>query len=178
MNDIGKVSSVSSENLEKIIWNDRIEKCEVFGSTPNISELNFPNSLNKITGFASTGTLNNIYFGSELTELSGFGKFIDSKLHVPLGCKSVYSTSNVWRRFWNIIEEEDSGISDLESDENLDIIVNGSKLSIRGKADTDIVSVYNVQGQLVISTNDYEIELGNKGIFFIKIGPICRKIII
>ena len=203
LNDIGKVSSVSSENLEKIIWNDRIEKCEVFGSTPNISELNFPNSLNKITGFASTGTLNNIYFGSELTELSGFGKsavkdiyikaitppnlneysfndnvFIDSKLHVPLGCKSVYSTSNVWRRFWNIIEEEDSGISDLESDENLDIIVNGSKLSIRGKADTDIVSVYNVQGQLVISTNDYEIELGNKGIFFIKIGPICRKIII
>lgn len=203
LNDIGEVWSVSSENLEKIIWNDCIEKCEVFGSTPNISELNFPNSLNKITGFASTGTLNNIYFGSELTELSGFGEssvkeiyikaitppnlneysfndnvFIDSKLHVPLGCKSVYSTSNVWSRFWNIIEEEDSGISDLESDKNLDIIVNGSKLSIRGKADTDIVSVYNVQGQLVISTNDNEIELGNKGIFFIKIGPICRKIII
>ena len=203
LKDIGEVQSVSSENLEKIIWNDCIEKCKIFSSTPNISELNFPNSLNEIDGFKSTGTLNNIYFGSELTELCGFynssvkdiyikaitppnlnqysfndNVFIDSKLHVPLGCKSVYSTSNVWSRFWNIIEDEDSGIFDLESDENLDIIVNGSKVSIRGKADKDIVSVYNVQGQFVISTNDNEIDLSNKGIFFIKIGIICKKIIL
>ena len=203
LNDIGSVKSVYSTNLTNIIWNDCIKKCEIFESTPNISELRFPNSLNKISGFASTGTLNNIYFGSELTELSGFNKssvkdiyikaitppnlrqgsfndnvFIDSKLHVPSGCKNIYSTSNVWSRFWNIIEDLDSGISDVETDGKLDIIVDGSKLSIRGKADTDIVSVYNVQGQLIISTNDNEIELGSKGIYIVQVGSIRKKTII
>ncbi len=203
LTDIGSVDSVSSNNLTNIIWNDCIEKCEIFKSTPNISELIFPNSLNKISGFASTGTLNDIYFGSELTELSGFSEssvkdiyikaitppnlhkyafndnvFIDSKLHVPSGCKSIYSTSNIWSRFWNIIEDEDSGISDIKADEKIDIRVDGSKLYIRGNADTDIVSVYNLQGQLIISTYDNEIELCTKGIYIIKVGYVSKKVII
>ena len=203
LNDIGSVSSISSDNLTNIIWNDRIEKCEIFESTPNISELRFPNSLNKISGFASTGTLNNIYFGSELTELSGFSKssvkdiyikattpptlneyafndnvFIDSKLHVPSGCKSKYSKSNIWSRFWNIIEDEDSGISAPEIGKKIDIIVDGYRLFITGKGVSDTVSVYNVQGQLILSTNDNEIDLESKGIYIVRVGSISKKVIL
>lgn len=203
LKNMGSVESVSGNNLTSIIWNDCIEECDIFKSTPNISELRFPNSLNKISGFRSTGTLNDIYFGSELTELSGFWEssakdiyikaiappnldeqafndnlFIDSKLHVPSGCKSIYSTSNIWSRFWNIIEDEDSGISDVVANGRLDIIIEDGKLYIRGKADANIVSVYNVQGQLIISTYENKIELSTKGVYIIKVGSICKKIIL
>ena len=162
--DIGDVDFVSSSNLTNIIWNSYIEKCDIFGSTPKIYELRFPNSLNEISGFYSTGDLNSISFGSELKKISGFSQskvkdvyikaltppelseyafnenvFIDSKLHVPFGCKNVYSTSSVWSRFWNIIEEENSGITD-------DRVTSDNEGTETGR--------YDLQGQKV--SDDYQ----------------------
>ena len=77
-----------------------------------------------------------------------------------------------------VIVKEGAGVSDVLVDCKLDISVKGSKLYIRGKTDTDIVSVYNVQGQLIITTNDNEIELGTKGIYIVQIGSVRRKVII
>lgn len=78
----------------------------------------------------------------------------------------------------NISVKEESGVSNVLADSNIGIDVENGRLYIRGKVDANIVFVYNVQGQLVISTKDNEIELGNKGIYFIKIGPISKKIIL
>lgn len=77
-----------------------------------------------------------------------------------------------------IIVQERARLSDVISDNNIEINVEKGKLYIRGKANTDVVLIYNVQGQLVISTNDNEIELDNKGIYFLKIGSICKKIVL
>lgn len=77
-----------------------------------------------------------------------------------------------------IIVQEGAGISDVLSDGRINISVENGRLYIRGKHDTDTVSVYNVQGQLVISTYENEIELSTKGIYIIKVGSICEKIIL
>lgn len=77
-----------------------------------------------------------------------------------------------------VIVQEGAGVSDVLVDCKLDISVKGSKLYIRGKADTDNVSVYNVQGQRIITTNDNEIELGTKGIYIVQIGSVRKKVII
>lgn len=77
-----------------------------------------------------------------------------------------------------IIVQEGAGISDVLSDGRIDISVENGRLYIHGKHDTDTVSIYNVQGQLIISTYDNEIELSTKGIYIIKVGSICEKIIL
>lgn len=77
-----------------------------------------------------------------------------------------------------IIVQEGAGIADAFADDKLDIRVENGKLHIRGKADTDIVSIYNVQGQLILSTNDNEIELSAKGIYIIRVGSVCKKLTI
>ena len=203
LSDIGRVQSVSSENLTNIKWNDCLETCHIFKSTPKIADLKFPNSLKEISGFESEGTLNNVYFGSELSVLSGFQNasirdiyitavtppvtrdstfndkiFIDSKLHVPTGCKSIYSTSNVWSKFWNILEGAESGLSDLEVDTPITINAVNEKINIKGKEDTDIVCIYNAEGQLIVSTNDNEIQLDTHGMYIIKVGSVCKKIVL
>lgn len=77
-----------------------------------------------------------------------------------------------------IIVQEGAGISEVLSDARIDISVENGRLYIRGKHDTDTVSIYNVQGQLVISTYDNEIGLSTKGIYIIKVDSICKKIIL
>lgn len=77
-----------------------------------------------------------------------------------------------------VIVKEGAGVSDVLVDCKLDISVKGRKLYIRGKSDTDNVSVYNVQGQRIITTNDNEIELGTKGIYIVQIGSVRKKVII
>lgn len=77
-----------------------------------------------------------------------------------------------------IIVQEGAGISDVSADDRFDISVENGRLYIRGKHDTDTVSIYNVQGQLIISTYDNEIELSTKGIYIIKVGSTCKKIML
>ena len=76
------------------------------------------------------------------------------------------------------IVQEGAGLSDVLSDDDIDICVEKGKLCIRGKSDTDVVSVYNVQGQLIISTKDNRIDLGSKGIYIVKVNSISKKVII
>lgn len=77
-----------------------------------------------------------------------------------------------------VIVQEKTGLSDVLSDDDIDISVENGKLYIRGKSDTDVVSVYNVQGQLIISTNDNWIDLDSKGIYIVQVNSISKKVII
>ena len=77
-----------------------------------------------------------------------------------------------------VIVQDRSVMADALADGKLDIRIENGKLHLRGKADTEIVFVYDVQGQLILSTNDNEIELSTKGIYIIKVGSISKKLII
>lgn len=174
LKNIGNVSSVSSSCLTDIIWNTCIEECKIFKNTPEITELRFPDSLKDISGFSSTGTLQNLYFGSKLTSLSGFGRteaknihilattppelgeysfndniFIESNLYVPIGCKDIYSKSNIWSRFWNILEEECSGITDIVID---GVKGDGKYYDLRGnKLDAPKRGINIINGKKVVA---------------------------
>ena len=77
-----------------------------------------------------------------------------------------------------VIVQEGAGLSDVLPDNNIAISVEKGKLCIRGKSDTDVVSVYNVQGQLIISTNYNWIDLDSKGIYIVQVNSISKKVII
>lgn len=77
-----------------------------------------------------------------------------------------------------IIVQEGAGISDIITDDICDITVENGKLLISGKSASNIVSVFDIHGRLIISTKDNEVRLKTKGIYIVKIGTICKKIII
>ena len=73
--------------------------------------------------------------------------------------------------------QEGAGLSDVLSDNNIDISVDNGKIYVRGKAGADMVYVYNVQGQLITSTTDNRINIDSKGIYIVKINSVTKKII-
>ncbi len=201
--NIGDVNSVSGSNLTNIIWNDIIESCSIFGTTPQILELRFPDSVEKISGFSSTGTLKDLFFGAGLQSLSGFSQsaatdihvkaeippilseyafndsiFIESTLHVPNGCKEAYSSSDVWKRFWNIVEDENASIDVIHYDNNRPCFLVENH-GIRALNDI-FVQIYNIEGTTIAN---YCLKNGDHcylptGIVIIKIGDKTFKIVI
>lgn len=76
-----------------------------------------------------------------------------------------------------VVVQEGAGLSDVLSDNNIDISVDNGKIYVRGKAGADMVYVYNVQGQLITSTTDNRINIDSKGIYIVKINSVTKKII-
>lgn len=78
-----------------------------------------------------------------------------------------------------IIVQESAGISDVVADRNIDISVkkDGSIL-ISGKLETDIVEIFNIQGQLITTSASNIIAINSKGVYLVKIGSVCKKIIL
>lgn len=200
LKEIGYFSSVSSSKLSTIIWNDCLLECKIFNSTPNISELKFPNSLQEISGFSSTGNLKEIFFGTEVKDIHGFNYssatdiyinattppelskasfndkiFIESRLHVPSGCKSAYSTSDVWSRFWNIIEDLESGISDLEVDSELRITSQNGVITIENPNGA-LVQIINLNGEILVESKQSLYKSLTSGVYIIRINGKSQKI--
>ncbi len=78
----------------------------------------------------------------------------------------------------NIYIEEDAGVSNVLADSTLDVEINNGKLYIYGKPEETTVSIYNVQGQLLVSTKASVIDLSTKKIYIVRIGSVCKKIVL
>lgn len=126
-------------------------------------------SIKKLNWSSSTPSLVNVSEDGVVTSSSQEGEAIIT----ASACDGTNLSASI-----KIIVQEGAGISDVFSDGRIDISVENGRLYIRGKHDADTVSIYNVQGQLIISTYDNEIELSTKGIYIIKVGSICEKIIL
>lgn len=203
LENIGDVESVSCTDLTNIVWNNCIKSCTIFDTTPQISELRFPDSIEEISGFRSTGTLKDLFFGAGLQYLSGFQEsaatdihikaeipptlseysfndniFIESTLHIPNGCKEAYSSCDVWKRFWNILEDEDSGI-DVKLDDNSRSQFIVENHGIRALDDI-LIEIYSIEGRTIAN---YCLKSGEHcylptGISILKIGYKTHKIFI
>lgn len=77
-----------------------------------------------------------------------------------------------------IVVQKGAGISDIFTDETLDIRIKNGKIVIKGKAETDVVDIYNIQGQHIESSTSNVIDINAKGIYIIKIGSVCKKVIL
>lgn len=78
-----------------------------------------------------------------------------------------------------IIVQEGAGISDIVADRNIDIsIKKDGSILISGKSETDIVEIFNIQGQLITSSASNIITLNSDGVYLVKIGSVCKKIVL
>lgn len=77
-----------------------------------------------------------------------------------------------------IVVKKGSNITDTLTDEAFDVHTENGKILINGKAESEIVEVFNVQGQLVTYSTSNVIEIDSKGVYVVKIGKTCRKVII
>lgn len=169
--EFGDLSRVPYENLEKIVWNNSIEQCDLFKEIPKLKELKFSNSLQVIKGF-NNSPLKEVYFGNNLNKIDGFKGWsslekiyiatqqppiltgfssdnrIEATLYVPSGCKAAYSEAPGWKTFWNIEEYDFSGIRDV-NDEPIDVFVNDNAIYIEKAPVGIIVKIYQLDGSQI-----------------------------
>ena len=78
-----------------------------------------------------------------------------------------------------IIVQEGAGISDVVVERKIDIsIKKDGCILISGKSETDIVEIFNIQGELITTSTSNIIAINSKGVYLVKIGSVCKKIIL
>lgn len=77
-----------------------------------------------------------------------------------------------------VVVQEGAGIADISADRNILIFVENGMIHISGKSDDQIVKIFNLQGQLIRSCKESVIDLQSKGIYIIKVGSECQKVVI
>lgn len=100
-------------------------------------------------------------------------------LHVPEGTAAVYSTTNYWNRFANIVDDIDdtTPIESPKTEANSTPIYVGDGMIIVQDA-SDIVEVYTSSGTLVYRGNGGTIKLQSGGIYVIRTAERAMKIIV
>ena len=78
-----------------------------------------------------------------------------------------------------VIVQESAGISDVVVERKIDIsIKKDGCILISGKSETDIVEIFNIQGELITTSTSNIIAINSKGVYLVKIGSVCKKIIL
>lgn len=77
-----------------------------------------------------------------------------------------------------IVVQEGAGISDVVADDNFDISIKDGSILISGKSETDIVEIFNIQGQLIKSSTSNIIPINSNGVYLVKVGSVCKKIVL
>jgi len=68
-------------------------------------------------------------------------------LYVPAGCASIYASRPVWKDFFNI---QETSINNIVSDSDISVSIISEGIKITGCNPIDKVSLYTVNGQLVL----------------------------
>ena len=98
-------------------------------------------------------------------------------LYVPKGARDAYWLAKGWGDFSNIIEEDyyPTSLEKIESDD-INISIEGTNIRINSNV-SETVFIYSPSGKLIYHGNDEIIPL-YRGVFFVKIGEITKKILI
>jgi hypothetical protein len=105
---------------------------------------------------------------------------MDIILKVPNGSLDAYKTTDGWKNFWNIEEMDDSssGIDNINNNYDISIRTNDGSIAIQNKAESSIVRIYNLQGQLIKETYQSEIPGLPRGVYILSIDNHSFKIAI
>lgn len=106
--------------------------------------------------------------------------YASAKLIVPIGTKELYEKSDDWGKFFNIVEEDMSGIGYQQLNQ-IGFSKVGNQLIIKGVPFGEKIEVIDYSGRIISSTisqnYDAYIEMTNKnGAYLIKIGQLIFKI--
>lgn len=76
-----------------------------------------------------------------------------------------------------VVVQKGAGVSDVLVDAPYKVSVENRHIHIGGKSDSDIVEIFNIQGQLIISSSDNVIDIHTTGIYIVKIGSFTYKVV-
>lgn len=77
-----------------------------------------------------------------------------------------------------VVVQEGSGVSEVLADMPYKVSVVNKSIIVSGKSESDIVEVFNVQGQLVKSSTNNILRINAKGMYLVKIGSFIQKLIL
>lgn len=105
--------------------------------------------------------------------------YLNTKLYVPVGTKSIYQNAEGWKGFWNIEESselnDETGISDVQTPRP-EVVITSDGITIK-ESDGAAVSVYSIDGKLLHTATCYQGEKIplRSGIYIIKVnGNSCK----
>jgi hypothetical protein len=109
------------------------------------------------------------------------------KLYVPKGSYDAYKNASYWREFYNIIEEDATGIEDV-SMQNISLYPNPAKDDLFISSDSPIekIEIYNLSGLRILAEANFakKIDVSHlaNGIYFVRIysesAVVTQKIIV
>lgn len=159
-----------------------------FSACTDLKTVRFSPVINSLGVRSFTGcNITDLYFESqtppELQSYTSFGSrhspFTEKEaariiVHVPAGCKEVYENANLlWREFKEIVDDCESGVSDVVADAPAEIRVVEGRIVAEG-----VVEVRDVAGRLVARGLTDELPQLPAGIFIVKADDAVKKVII
>ena len=86
--------------------------------------------------------------------------YINTILYVPKGSKPVYESSEIWKNFWNILEYDDGGSTDVETKKCAKPIINYSYGKLSFHCDTEGAAYHSTITDFdIASYNTNEVQL-------------------
>ena len=105
-------------------------------------------------------------------------QYMNVKVSVPFGSLSSYKEDIVWRNFWNLQEDEGTGVNHVEANERQSIKTENGHIIVENAQGH--VRVYDMAGHLVKSTQTdggrVEISTPQHGMYIVKVGGKSVKV--
>lgn len=157
-------------------------KCYMFGHG-TIKEVAIGANVTKVDDFqysTSIETVRSYILNPQTIAQFSNTTYASAKLIVPIGTKELYEKSDDWGKFFNIVEEDMSGIGYQQLNQ-IGFSKVGNQLIIKGVPFGEKIEVIDYSGRIISSTisqnYDAYIEMTNKnGAYLIKIGQLIFKI--
>lgn len=157
----------------------------VFLNVTNLKSVTIPSTVRHIGSYAFQGCtfLNSIYaLPSTPVDLSSKTYvFLDvpktaCNLYVPTGSVNMYKSANQWKDFFSVTGIN-TAIDELKADD-FSLLARNRTIYLKNTQGR-IIHVYNLTGQIIYSGNEKdEIKVGFSGIFLVKVGNICKKLVV
>lgn len=146
----------------------KIIKPYSFYNCRDIVDINIPSSVTEVCDYSFEGCrgLRSIYLNCSIPPILGYDAFYNTTvenrgtLYVPAGTKSLYSETDVWNYFRNIVEQEGTEIDNIYTNNNVKYI--GDFLVFENVPIGSKIEIYNTTGTLVNSLiigSDAKIEI-------------------
>ena len=159
------IESISFESDEVVIDVNESKKLNpiINPSEATIKNLKWSSSKSSIVKVSEDGTITTTLFSRD-----------GEAIITATTCDGTNLSASI-----KIIVQEGASISDVVAERNIDISIKKDDcILISGKLETDVVEIFNIQVQLITTSTSNIIAINSKGVYLVKIGSVCKKIII
>lgn len=103
-------------------------------------------------------------------------QYTSMDVEVPMESLNLYRNAIVWGNFWNL--RGFSSVKNVLADDPFFVNVENGCIHVDGKGELDVVEIFNVHGQLIMHSTKNIIDIGARGVYLVKIGSYCKKIML